>query len=198
MFYISDPPAHAAQPLHSRSPLPGNGAGHPLRGQDLLCKEHLQLGIGFILLRNFRRRQVSSPYVICDQLVAAWILLRCRDGYNSPWIEDAWPCEYLYSGQGIEYQILAGPVFVVVGTVSALVFGALSDKFNRLKWEKQQGASRFMHGERTFRLFIDLQASFVGHCNFSRFDMWHADGDSPRVLAPCTSQDDYLQRVRKN
>lgn len=162
MFYISDPPAHAAQPLHSRSPLPGNGAGHPLRGQDLLCKEHLQLGIGFILLRNFRRRQVSSPYVICDQLVAAWILLRCRDGYNSPWIEDAWPCEYLYSGQGIEYQILAGPVFVVVGTVSALVFGALSDKFNRLKWEKQQGASRFMHGERTFRHILFCRPLLLG------------------------------------
>ena len=59
------------------------------------------------------------------------IIFRCQYGYDSPFIEDAWPCEYLYNGQGIEYQILAGPVFVVVGTVSALVFGALSDKFHR-------------------------------------------------------------------
>ena len=54
----------AAQPLHSRRPIAGSGSGHPLRGQDLLRQEHHQLGTGCVMLRNFRRRKVSSPNVV--------------------------------------------------------------------------------------------------------------------------------------
>ena len=85
------------------------------------------------MLRNFGRQKASSSPSIPNCIFQNRNISRCQGGYDTPFIEDAWPCEYLYNGQGIEYQILAGPVFVVVGTVSALVFGALSDKFNR--WE---------------------------------------------------------------
>ena len=40
-------------------------------------------------------------------------------------------CEWLYNGQGLEYLVLAGPVFVVVFTVSGIVMGLLADKFSR-------------------------------------------------------------------
>ena len=40
-------------------------------------------------------------------------------------------CEYLYSGQGLQYQILAGPAFVAVFTVAGLGHGYLADRFNR-------------------------------------------------------------------
>jgi hypothetical protein len=40
-------------------------------------------------------------------------------------------CEWLNNGQGIEYLVLAGPVFVVVFTVSGIVMGLLADKFSR-------------------------------------------------------------------
>jgi hypothetical protein len=40
-------------------------------------------------------------------------------------------CEFLENGQGIEYQILAGPTFVVVFTVSGIIMGYLADKVPR-------------------------------------------------------------------
>jgi len=40
-------------------------------------------------------------------------------------------CELLETGQGIEYQILAGPTFVVVFTLSGILMGYLADKLSR-------------------------------------------------------------------
>ncbi len=42
-------------------------------------------------------------------------------------------CEWTYNGQGIEYQVLAGPVFVVVFTISGIIMGFLADKFSRFE-----------------------------------------------------------------
>ena len=41
-------------------------------------------------------------------------------------------CDWNYSGQGLEYQILAGPIFVVIFTISGVIMGFLGDKFSRL------------------------------------------------------------------
>ena len=40
-------------------------------------------------------------------------------------------CELLETGQGMEYQILAGPTFVVVFTLSGILMGYLADKTSR-------------------------------------------------------------------
>lgn len=40
-------------------------------------------------------------------------------------------CLYLENGQGMKYQILAGPTFVVVFTISGIVMGYLADKVAR-------------------------------------------------------------------
>jgi len=42
-------------------------------------------------------------------------------------------CQYNYSGQGIEYQVLAGPVFILVFTFMGLINGALGDRFSRIR-----------------------------------------------------------------
>ncbi len=41
-------------------------------------------------------------------------------------------CYWDYSGQGIEYQILAGPIFVVIMSVSGVIIGFFGDKVSRL------------------------------------------------------------------
>ncbi len=40
-------------------------------------------------------------------------------------------CEWNYNGLGIEYQILAGPSFILAFSVGGLVIGALADRYNR-------------------------------------------------------------------
>merc|ERR1719220_1737553 len=45
--------------------------------------------------------------------------------------EDHAGCEWLYSGQGWEYQILAGPAFIVVFTISGVIMGFLADRVSR-------------------------------------------------------------------
>ena len=40
-------------------------------------------------------------------------------------------CVWEYSGQGLEFQLLAGPSFIVMFTVSGVVMGWLADKIHR-------------------------------------------------------------------
>lgn len=42
-------------------------------------------------------------------------------------------CEYDYNGLGLEYQLLAGPVFILVFTVVGVILGIAADKYNRSK-----------------------------------------------------------------
>ncbi|KAI5711924.1 hypothetical protein M8J75_004332 [Diaphorina citri] len=42
-------------------------------------------------------------------------------------------CEYGRNGLGFEYQILAGPVFILVYTVFGVILGIAADKFNRAR-----------------------------------------------------------------
>ncbi|CAG7823077.1 unnamed protein product [Allacma fusca] len=42
-------------------------------------------------------------------------------------------CKWDYSGLGLEYQILAGPSFILVFTVSGIVWGLVADRFNRVR-----------------------------------------------------------------
>lgn len=42
-------------------------------------------------------------------------------------------CEWDYNGLGIDYQLLAGPSFILVFTIVGIVMGVLADKYNRVK-----------------------------------------------------------------
>lgn len=52
-------------------------------------------------------------------------------------------CEYGRNGLGFEYQILAGPVFILVYTVFGVILGVAADKFNR---SRMLAASIFISG----------------------------------------------------
>lgn len=41
-------------------------------------------------------------------------------------------CTWNYNGQGIEYQLLAGPSFILAFSIGGIVLGALADRFNRI------------------------------------------------------------------
>ena len=41
-------------------------------------------------------------------------------------------CQWDYNGLGIEYQILAGPSFILAYTIGGLLLGALADRYNRV------------------------------------------------------------------
>jgi len=40
-------------------------------------------------------------------------------------------CKWDFNGQGIQYEILAGPIFIVVYTVAGIPLGLLADFYNR-------------------------------------------------------------------
>ncbi|KAI8116657.1 Ephrin-B2a [Lucilia cuprina] len=42
-------------------------------------------------------------------------------------------CEWNYNGLGIEYQILAGPTFILIFTIAGVFMGIAADKYNRVK-----------------------------------------------------------------
>ena len=42
-------------------------------------------------------------------------------------------CEWDYTGRGMEYQLLAGPTFILVFSVSGVIFGLAADYVNRMR-----------------------------------------------------------------
>lgn len=42
-------------------------------------------------------------------------------------------CEWNYNGLGLDYQLLAGPSFILIFTIMGIVLGVLADKFNRVR-----------------------------------------------------------------
>lgn len=42
-------------------------------------------------------------------------------------------CEWNYNGLGLDYQLLAGPSFILVFTIVGIVLGIAADKYNRVK-----------------------------------------------------------------
>lgn len=42
-------------------------------------------------------------------------------------------CEWNYNGLGLEYQLLAGPVFILVFTIVGVILGIAADKYNRAR-----------------------------------------------------------------
>lgn len=42
-------------------------------------------------------------------------------------------CEWNYNGLGIDYQLLAGPCFILVFTIAGVFMGVAADKYNRVK-----------------------------------------------------------------
>lgn len=53
------------------------------------------------------------------------------DQFNEEWCESHQGCQYLENGQGMKYQTLAGPTFVIVFTLSGILMGYLADKTPR-------------------------------------------------------------------
>ena len=62
------------------------------------------------------------------QLKIIWILSSCNNASDA---NGTSTCAWLHSGQGIEYQILAGPIFVVIFTICAVIMGFIGDKVSR-------------------------------------------------------------------
>lgn len=42
-------------------------------------------------------------------------------------------CEWNYNGLGLDYQLLAGPSFILIFTIMGIVLGVLADKYNRVR-----------------------------------------------------------------
>ncbi len=71
----------------------------------------------------------------CDQFSNNAIIQNSADD-NSEKLEEEWceshqGCEYLETGMGMKYQVLAGPTFVIVFTLSGILMGYLADKCPR-------------------------------------------------------------------
>ncbi|XP_078495077.1 cis,cis-muconate transport protein-like [Ciona intestinalis] len=76
--------------------------------------------------------------VTYDVMVETSASVRCAEIKNSTWCGNITQngtryCEWNYTGQGIEYQVLAGPVFIAIFTVMGLVNGILGDRYNRIR-----------------------------------------------------------------
>nr|XP_026693449.1 protein spinster homolog 1-like isoform X2 [Ciona intestinalis]XP_026693450.1 protein spinster homolog 1-like isoform X2 [Ciona intestinalis]XP_026693451.1 protein spinster homolog 1-like isoform X2 [Ciona intestinalis] len=76
--------------------------------------------------------------VTYDVMVETSAAVRCAEIKNSTWCGNITQngtryCEWNYTGQGIEYQVLAGPVFIAIFTVMGLVNGILGDRYNRIQ-----------------------------------------------------------------
>jgi len=56
----------------------------------------------------------------------------CKDTKDEVTCE-ARDCTWDYSGLGMEYQVLAGPAFIAVFTISGVIFGITADYVNRLR-----------------------------------------------------------------
>ena len=41
------------------------------------------------------------------------------------------PCKWDYNGQGLEYQLVAGPVFILIYTFAGIFISFAADKYNR-------------------------------------------------------------------
>ena len=85
----------------------------------------------FQILVIFSEHLVRFPRV-CDGL-RKWcrdlsVSFRCNSATND---EGTPYCNWNYNGQGIEYQLLAGPSFIFAFSVGGIVIGALADRFNR-------------------------------------------------------------------
>jgi len=59
------------------------------------------------------------------------MLFRCVEAFD-PTTNISY-CEWDYSGQGIEYQVAAGPIYVVISTCAGVALGFAGDKMSRTK-----------------------------------------------------------------
>jgi len=51
--------------------------------------------------------------------------------------ENATYCGWNYVGSGIQYQLLAGPCFIVVFTITGILLGVIGDVYNRFAFSIQ-------------------------------------------------------------
>ena len=69
---------------------------------------------------------IPNEMLICD----CGHLFRCANVTNGE-LDGSSFCQWNYNGMGIEYQILAGPSFILAFTIGGLIIGALADRYNR-------------------------------------------------------------------
>jgi len=74
------------------------------------------------LLRNWGCRIFDCVYLSGDN--------RCDNVLTNQTGDDSL-CQWDYNGMGIEYQILAGPSFILAFSIGGLLIGALADRYNR-------------------------------------------------------------------
>jgi MFS family permease len=69
-----------------------------------------------------------NPFYI---IILSLISLSDQQSCQSANINGTTYCEWDYNGLGFEYQVLAGPVFILVFTIVGVVLGIAADKYNR-------------------------------------------------------------------
>ena len=57
--------------------------------------------------------------------------IQCNVRCNVEKFEDGSSCVWNYNGQGIAYQVLAGPSFIIVYSLGCIVMGVLCQRFSR-------------------------------------------------------------------
>ena len=72
---------------------------------------------------------------MCNRQMKTCFSFRCTETYINTTVnnktEVQFVCKWDYNGQGIEYQLIAGPVFIVIYTFSGIFIGFAADKYNR-------------------------------------------------------------------
>ncbi|ALC48350.1 CG14439 [Drosophila busckii] len=71
----------------------------------------------------FKRHELSTQCADMSDESSCYTLAMNGSGY----------CEWNYNGLGIDYQILAGPTFILVFTIAGVFMGFAADKYNRVK-----------------------------------------------------------------
>ncbi|CAH0713995.1 unnamed protein product, partial [Brenthis ino] len=101
--------------------------GHYLIGTtSKLTAEDLHYGDKSCMLNLTHHLRLSQLPVICEKV-------NTSDTCESLTLNGTRYCDWGYNGLGIDYQVLAGPVYMAVFTVVGIIIGVAADKFNRAR-----------------------------------------------------------------
>lgn len=79
---------------------------------------------------NFSRKIVSNQFIKTKHADGKFYFYSCRNATNNQ-THDSGICYYDYNGQGLEYQIVAGPAFTVIYTFGGIFISYIAEKYNR-------------------------------------------------------------------
>ncbi|EDW78202.1 uncharacterized protein Dwil_GK16301 [Drosophila willistoni] len=77
--------------------------------------------------------QQNTSMFTRDQLTTQCSAVRNESSCQALELNGTTYCEWNYNGLGIDYQILAGPTFILIFTIAGVFMGFAADKYNRVK-----------------------------------------------------------------